>query len=132
LKPGMTANVSIIIEHKDDVLQVKNAALRYRPADSTPPPTRTPGASPSGQSPRAPKDGGKIRERRTERTVYVLRGGRPQPIQIKTGISDGVSTEVTEGLKEGDQVVTAELNPAASASASAPPNPFGGGGRRFP
>src|SRR6185295_9134863 len=51
LKPGMTANVSIIIEHKDDVLQVKNAALRYRPADSTPPPTRTPGASPSGQSP---------------------------------------------------------------------------------
>src|SRR5213083_991289 len=32
LKPGMTANVSIIIAHKDTVVQLKNAALRYRPA----------------------------------------------------------------------------------------------------
>src|SRR5207237_9225472 len=31
LKPGMTATVSIMIAHKDDVLQVKNAAMRYRP-----------------------------------------------------------------------------------------------------
>src|SRR6266704_6105777 len=35
LKPGMTANVSIIIAHKDDVLKISNAALRYRPADAT-------------------------------------------------------------------------------------------------
>src|SRR5947209_7688988 len=34
LKPGMTANVSIIVAHKDDVLQIKNAALRFRPPDS--------------------------------------------------------------------------------------------------
>ena len=43
LKPGMTANVSIVIEHKDDVLQIKNAALRYRPPDATPVETRTNG-----------------------------------------------------------------------------------------
>src|SRR6058998_923005 len=36
LKPGMTANVSIIIARKDNVLQIKNAALRYRPTVSTP------------------------------------------------------------------------------------------------
>src|SRR5437773_3074564 len=46
LKPGMTANVSIIVAHKDDVLQIKNAALRYRPADATPPPTQS--VNPSG------------------------------------------------------------------------------------
>src|SRR2546422_4105229 len=40
LKPGMTANVSIIVAHKDDVLQIKNAALRYRPPDATPAETR--------------------------------------------------------------------------------------------
>src|SRR5438128_9638715 len=40
LKPGMTANVSIIIAHKDDTLLIKNAALRYRPADATLPETR--------------------------------------------------------------------------------------------
>src|SRR4029434_8706667 len=38
LKPGMTANVSIIIAHKDDALQIKNAALRYRPPNATPVP----------------------------------------------------------------------------------------------
>ena len=31
LKPGMTANVSVIISHKDGVLKLSNAALRYRP-----------------------------------------------------------------------------------------------------
>src|SRR6059036_783974 len=34
LKPGMTANVSIVVAHKDNVLQIKNAALRYRPAEA--------------------------------------------------------------------------------------------------
>src|ERR1700756_3803811 len=45
LKPGMTANVSIIVAHKDDVLQIKNAALRYRPA-SAPPTEQKPTWSP--------------------------------------------------------------------------------------
>src|SRR5216117_203713 len=36
LKPGMTANVSIIIARKDNVLQIKNAALRYRPSEAPP------------------------------------------------------------------------------------------------
>src|SRR5438309_2954666 len=36
LKPGMTANVSIIVAQKDDVVQIKNAALRYRPAEAAP------------------------------------------------------------------------------------------------
>jgi HlyD family secretion protein len=48
LKPGMTANVSIVIAHKDNVLQIKNAALRYRPPDATPVETRT-GASQAGR-----------------------------------------------------------------------------------
>ena len=48
LKPGMTANVSIIVAHKDDVLQIKNAALRYRPPDATPVETRKTGPSRTG------------------------------------------------------------------------------------
>jgi HlyD family secretion protein len=125
LKPGMTANVSIIIEHKDNVLQLKNAALRYRPPDAATAEQPKPTSSPSGQRPTA------ARERRPERTVYVLSYGRPKAVQIKTGISDGIMTEVTEGLKEGDRVVTAELS-SPSASASPPANPFSGQQRRFP
>jgi len=134
LKPGMTANVSIIIEHKDNVLQIKNAALRYRPPDAATteqPKTSSakataPGStsSPSGQRPTA------AREPKPERTVYVLSYGRPKAVQIKTGISDGIMTEVTDGLKEGDRVVTAELS-SPSASSSPPANPFSGA-RRFP
>jgi len=78
-----------------------------------------------------PREGGG-RGPQSERTVYVLSDGasRPQPVQIKTGTSDGVVTEVLEGLKEGDRVVTAELSatPAASVPGA---NPFSGG-RRFP
>lgn len=140
LKPGMTANVSIIVAHRDNVLLMKNAALRYRPADATPAPTGTPRASGGGGGGGGPRTGGGRpggareggpRERRPERTVYVLRGGssRPEPIQIKTGISDGVTTEVLDGLKEGDLVVTGSVGGATPAPAGT--NPFGGGPRRF-
>jgi HlyD family secretion protein len=124
LKPGMTANVSIIVAHKDNVLQIKNAALRYRPADATPGATRSTSSSARGRL------GGGGHEQRSDRTVYLLRGSRPAPVQIKTGISDGILTEVTEGLKEGDQVVTAELSSQEKAPSPAA-NPFGGGPRRF-
>jgi HlyD family secretion protein len=130
LKPGMTANVSIIIAHKDNVLQLKNAALRFRPPDAsaaTAPSQPRPAGTPGGQGARPAG----ARERKPERTVYVLSFARPKPAQIKTGISDGIVTEVTDGLKEGDNVVTAELTSPASSS-SPPANPFSGQQRRFP
>src|SRR5882762_8721276 len=126
LKPGMTANVSIVAARKDNVLQIKNAALRYRPTEA--------GAAEMGSRPPSSRGGRGFggRERTTsERTVYVLSGSLPKPVEIKTGISDGVVTEVVEGLKEGDRVVTAELSSAVAAPSPAT-NPFGGGPRRFP
>jgi HlyD family secretion protein len=129
LKPGMTANVSIIVAHKDDVLQIKNAALRYRPPDATPVETRKTGTNRIGR----PVVGRSVTQEAAQRTVYVLPFGlgRPQRRQIKTGISDGIMTEVVEGLKEGDRVVTAELGSTMSAPSPAN-NPFSGGSRRFP
>ena len=129
LKPGMTANVSIVIAHKDNVLQIKNAALRYRPPDATPVETRRTGASQAGR-PVGGRSGGSHES--AQRTVYVLPSGasRPEPRQIKTGISDGIMTEVVDGLKEGDRVVTAELGSTVAAPSPAT-NPFGGA-RRFP
>lgn len=130
LKPGMTANVSIQIAHRDNVLQVKNAALRYRPADASTLEARLSAAKPGALPGQGQHNSGGRRPRGGERTVYILSGGRPKPVQIKTGISDGVVTEVTEGLKEGDQIVTAELA-TSSSSASPAANPFSGP-RRFP
>src|SRR2546425_12044539 len=106
LKPGMTANVSIIVAQRDDALKIPNAALRYRPPDAT---NSTPARAQSGGGQRPQGGGGwtgKKRER-PARSIYVLdAGGKPQPVPIKTGITDGVSTEVLEGLKEGDKVIT--------------------------
>src|SRR2546428_443865 len=126
LKPGMTANVSIVIAHKDDVLKISNAALRYRPANAP-----TPERSPAGQNRGGAGGCGSARPRATSRTVYVLRGGEAQPVQIKTGISDGTTTEVLEGLADKDRVITGQLNAPNAASPPQQGNPFGGP-RRFP
>ncbi len=128
LKPGMTANVSIVISQKENVLKVANGALRYRPADAA----AAPRASPSPGQPHGNKNraGGERWERRTDRTVYVLRGNDVAPVQIKTGISDGVATEVMEGLQENERVVVAQIN-VPNASVPQPANPFGGPPRRF-
>jgi HlyD family secretion protein len=129
LKPGMTANVSIVSAHRDDVLKLANGAFRFHMPDEspTPAPKRDPGSRPPGDKPP-----GNRSERRIERIVYVLASGSSKPAKttIKTGISDGVATEIVEGLKEGDRVVTGSTDSNAAATPST--NPFSGGGpRRF-
>ncbi|MBA3961928.1 MAG: efflux RND transporter periplasmic adaptor subunit [Chthoniobacterales bacterium] len=123
LKPGMTANVSIIVAQRENVLKVGNAALRFHPPEEA---TAAPNSDGAAHRPGR----GKPAARSSEKTVYVLASdaSSPQPMKIKTGISDGIYTEVLEGLKEGDQVVTAAVGKSAEAAATN--NPFSGG-RRF-
>jgi HlyD family secretion protein len=125
LKPGMTANVSIIVAERSNVLRVPNAALRFRPPESTtnaPPAGATAGGgppagnAPSGQHPKG--------EHRPTRPVYVLKNGKPEPVQVKIGITDGVYTEITDGLSESNNVVTFASFKQGSTSAQAN-NPFG-------
>ena len=141
LKPGMTANVSIIVAQRDDTLMIPNAALRYRPPDATATASPSSSRGQSGGGTRqwaggggggGPGGGGRRRERSPTRTVHVLGSdGKVQQVQIKTGISDGVSTEVLEGLAEGDKVITSASTRQSSASQQ-PSSPFGPGfPRRF-
>jgi len=151
LKPGMTANVSIIIAQRNDALKIPNGALRFRlprteatmaaktnapGATNAAPATAAGGDRPRGDRPRGEgrRDGGRDGGgRQNVHTVYTLKtdadGKNPvlTPVQIKTGITDGINTEVLEGLSEGDQVVTGMVSAGAQAS-SATANPFGGGG----
>ena len=125
LKPGMTANASIVVAHRENVLRISGAAFRFRLPDVAPGVDSKPALG-------GKRTGGKKAERRTERTVYVLKEGKPVAAQIKTGISDGIFTEVTEGLQEGDLVIIGSLGGAASnAPVSGPSNPFSGGGMRM-
>jgi HlyD family secretion protein len=79
-------------------------------------------------------------ERQVNRTVYVLPAKnetspaetlRLKPVPIKVGISDGMWTEVTEGLEEGVQVVTGVIQAESPRPGAPAANPFGGGMRRF-
>jgi HlyD family secretion protein len=212
LKPGMTANVSVIIAKRTGVLKIANAALRARiPEKFLPPKPETPAtassSSSSGASPAAPAQGERQRgqggqggnqfaqirqlaqeagvtfgrdmseadrqkiikiaaERGIElperflaggrnrasneptistRTVYRLANPLPdlkvEPVSAKFGITDGSSTEIIEGLNEGDIIVSSVYVPGDNTPSGQPQqarNPFGGqagpgggGGRRF-
>jgi HlyD family secretion protein len=113
LKPGMTANVSIIIAQRPDVLRIPNAALRFRLPDPTG--TNAPARPPAGSR--------KHGERSPTRIVYTLdAAGKPRPVEIKTGITDGISTEVVEGLSEEDKVITGSQTRSSGLGLT---NPFG-------
>jgi HlyD family secretion protein len=143
LRPGMTANVSFIVEARRDVLTVASKALTYRPANSEAMnemrerrraargqggeagerPRRRPGAS-------AGERGG----RGNRRMVFVLENGAPKPVRVTVGLSDGATTEITGGeLAEGALVITGD-DSAAPAAREAPPQGRQGrrGGRRGP
>ncbi len=230
LRPGMTANASIIVAQRTNVLKIPNAALRFRPPEPSTnktlaarllakiglgkePKTAVTNAAPAAKAggtnvPEAAANGElpltaneppeelqrRVREMRqrgedvppeilakmreyyqsgvlqrpaagggagtgggpggrgsgfgsrgsqpSSRTVYVLApatppgGGdsspAPQAVRVRTGISDGTYTEITDGLKEGDRVITAVKLPPSQAAvpAQGAASPFGGGGRR--
>ena len=199
LLPGMTANVRVVVDSRDNVLKVANAALRFRPSGSAA------GAGDSKAAADAPQAGGnaaqqfrqrafdelkpdasqkakleqifddvrqkmalmrdmpKDGDRRKagerlraesrarvmeiltdaqkpvyERVLAELGGGRasasaagrvwirgpdgqPKAVDVKTGLTDGTSTEISEGpLKEGDEVILGiGENSAASKKAGA-------------
>ncbi|HEY2574576.1 MAG TPA: efflux RND transporter periplasmic adaptor subunit [Verrucomicrobiaceae bacterium] len=127
LKPGMTANVSVIIEKRESALKLSNSTLRFRPPDA-PAPTASLVAMPS-KPPPVSKLKGEKKPRpeppRMERTIYVLRGegpeAKPEAVKIKTGISDGIFTEILEGLQEGDPVVVAMVQRQAQSAAATTP-----------
>lgn len=110
LRPGMTANASIIAGHKDSVLKIPNAALRFKPPDRK-------------------EDRGLFRERKgvagdnkrekanqSLPTIWVLEKDILRPANVRLGISDGQYSEVISGdIKEGEDVVL-EVNRSSKSS----------------
>jgi HlyD family secretion protein len=122
LRPGMTANVTVVYAERQKALAIPNAALRFRP-----PPSLASSAASSGETPhRRPHSapGGAPNDAGEPRTIWVIRGGGPQAVSVHTGLTDGTITEVIDGdVNEGDQVVvdaTSPDSPAASSSAGGP------------
>jgi len=125
LKPGMTANVSIMIAHREGVLKIPNAALRFRPAFA-----KT--ESGKGNPPQKVGEKGKSSEGDQGRPgkVWVLsKGGKPTPVSIVLGITDGTFSEVMSGdLQEGMEVIVEETSSKKAQSGAS--SPFTGATRK--
>ena len=82
LKPGMTANVSIITQKKENVLCVPSIALKYTPTTK-----------------------GEIKRYDTQ-GIWVLRGSKHVRETVEIGASDDTYTEITSGnIQEGDRII---------------------------
>ena len=55
----------------------------------------------------------------------------PEALSVKVGITDGLASEIIDGVSEGDVLLTSAILPGASGG-SATASPFGGGRRGFP
>jgi HlyD family secretion protein len=116
LKPGMTANVRILVARHDGVLTIPNAAFRVRVDSAAPagqraagPPGQAaaPGAARAATGPggRGGEQGGRASADPSKQRVWVLQDGRPAERRIQTGLSDGEKTEVVDGLKSGESII---------------------------
>ena len=135
LLPGMTANLQIITDEREDVLRIPNAALRFRPTITTAAaesrddapngetPRRRPrktdeqtgtgdgrGATPDGQGLRRRPRGEQVQfledEGARARIYRVGPDGNPQPVPVRLGVTDGAYTEIIRSdLKEGAAII---------------------------
>ena len=148
LKPGMTANLTITIDERNNVLKVPNAALRFTPQ-------RTDSGSGAGAQGQGQGQGqGRRRQQGGDnaaggnnaqsnfapasapvlpgqvRVVWVLgQNGKPERRRITVGLSDGSATEVVEGdLNEDDMVITGQQISSSNANRSTNSTPPGFGG----
>jgi len=129
LLPGMTAQVNIEVGTRPHVLAVPIAAVLYRPL-AAPSPSATSAFGGGGfgagvvQSSGGPSAGQAVAGAPgSQVTLWLLRDGRPSPVQVVIGLSDGKNIEMRSGdIAEGDPVIVAQYRGAARRA--------GGGGLR--
>lgn len=131
LLPYLTANVQFELDRRSGVLTVPNAALRWRPPpDLIEPQIREKIANRVAQRSVESRDAGNPSSRSL---LWVADGDYVRPLRVRSGMSDGVNTEVEgEGLSEGMLIVTGVQTPENSQPGTK--NPFtpqfpGRGGR---
>jgi HlyD family secretion protein len=200
LLPGMTANVRVVVDSRDNVLKVANASLRFRPGGTSAGAGDGQAAQSGAGNPAQqfrqrvfeelkpdetqkakleqifddarqklmqlrdmPKDGDRrkagerLRAESRERVMATLNdaqkavyerllaeagaargaaaaapgrlwvpgpGGQPKAVEVRTGLTDGTSTEILQGpLKEGDEVIFGAGEPAGTKKAGGPTAP---------
>ena len=132
LLPGMTANVRVVTDQRENVLRVPNAALRMRIEGVEPaaPPVSAAAvsSSPTASAPAGAASGPEARRKGppNRSRVYVLGAdGKPVAYAVRAGVSDGSTTELllwpnspaATALVEGTEVVIGTQSSAVPSGA---------------
>ncbi|HEX9917367.1 MAG TPA: efflux RND transporter periplasmic adaptor subunit [candidate division Zixibacteria bacterium] len=132
LKPGMTANVTILIDQRLDVLKVASGALRFRPAvERKKTSSGTKEANPMARNLSSP-DTSAVKSNPIgltgagQKALWILDPqGKPKPVPVQIGISDGTFTQIiSDNLKEGDKVITGQKGVESPSNNNQQVNPF--------
>ncbi len=118
LKPGMTANATIVTARRDDVIRVPMDALRFSPKRN--------GTQHGAAHNDAESD---AKRSRRNRRVWVLDDAGIKAVKVTAGLDDGTNVELLSGdLKPGDLVVTDEIHPVVKSASQSSGLPGVGGG----
>ena len=88
LKPGLTANVTIFTKEVKNVLSVPSKALKFTPNE------------------KMLTDGQSIQDVPAPNKVWTLEDGVFKAHKVEVGLTNGITTEITSGLKVGQKVIT--------------------------
>lgn len=119
LLPGMTASISFQVDHRDNVIKIPNAALRFYPLAKHVRPADLPilegnlqektndDEEEKADTSLSAKERSQLRKERARRHVWIQDGDLLRAVEITTGLSDSKFTEMISGdLKSGDALVT--------------------------
>jgi len=123
LKPGMTAQVRLVVDNRPKALRIPTAALRFRPSEDDQEKERKALAEKKAKEPAnsaaLPQPEDDLAFRSASETARVFKvykldaKNEAKPVDIRIGLSNFRYTEVVSGdLKAGERVVTRSLAPA--------------------
>jgi HlyD family secretion protein len=135
LLPGMTANITVMVQEVKDVLKVPSTALRFNPPQeyidayekSLPDSVKKMREkwTQGGGHGRGDGGGGEQRRRGPSGTIWIKSGDSIRPQRVKTGVTDGLNTEIRGRINEGDEVILSIVNATGtSAAQTQQQNPF--------
>jgi HlyD family secretion protein len=99
LRPGMTANVTVVLTEVNDALLVPEAALRFRPVSSM--------KDHKERKSSVASSGKKVSPAKAEPTVWKLQDGKsPLAVKVRIGVQGSEKVQVfSDNLKPGDRVI---------------------------
>ncbi|MDP4188304.1 MAG: efflux RND transporter periplasmic adaptor subunit [Bacteroidota bacterium] len=126
LMPGLTANISIEISKASNVLTVPAKALRFTPDNDL---LQTyykslPESEQHKMKPNTQIQTASLGNTQVQPLVWVKKGVSVNSVPVTIGISDGINTEITSGLKEGDEVITSMTAASGTSAQSTGSSPF--------